>query len=444
MPSYGVVTSGADGPWRATMRDLHGRRATGNLVSVEGTGPFNFGDFHDESEDAVDDDVAQPMWLPPEDRLWRHPSEVAEHGRPQGRAGPVLPLRTLRREHRFTVTAGVVGAAAVATAVVVAFSLTSSPEVATTARTVVPAQETSFVTVPSGITAPLVVKMMEALRPSLISIRPADGKGSGHMTGIVLPGGNLAVTAAAAVGKATRVEIVTSTGQHRQVSVLGSDTHSGIAVVSTGGGLTPASFADGNVTAGELAIAACLCGSAVAAADPAAAAVGEVRKVGSAATLKSGAGLVDTIEADMPLGHSPWGGVLMNGQGQVVGVLDARESVASGRAGVFVPSSLAVAVAQDLATTHTVEHGWLGIKCTDAPDGGGAKITTIMAGSPAATAGLHQGDVVEAVDAEPVSTLADLQASLYTSPPGTAVSVLLDRAGRDVSATLTLAGSPTG
>jgi S1-C subfamily serine protease len=112
--------------------------------------------------------------------------------------------------------------------------------------------------------------------------------------------------------------------------------------------------------------------------------------------------------------------------------------------GGFVPSSLAVAVARELATSHKVEHGWLGIKCTDVPDAGGAMITAIMAGSPAATAGLHQGDVVEEVDSQPVDSLADLQASLYTSPPGTAVSVTLVRSGQDMMTTMTLAVTPTG
>jgi S1-C subfamily serine protease len=345
------------------------------------------------------------------------------------------------------VTAGVVGAAAVATAAVVAFTLVNSQQVPTQAHTVSTVQETSFVPVPvSDITAPLVTRMISALRPSLIAIRPEGGKGSAHMTGIVLPGGDLAVTAAAAVGQAKRVEIVTSSGQHRSVRVLGSDPHSGIAVVGTGGGLSPASFADGDVAPGELAIAACLCGAAVAEAgtDRPAAALGEVSKVGMATTLSGGAGLVDTIEADMPLGPAPWGGVLLNAQGQVVGVLDARESTADGHMGVFVPSSLAVAVARELATSHKVEHGWLGIKCTDVPDAGGAMITAIMAGSPAATAGLHQGDVVEEVDSQPVDSLADLQASLYTSPPGTAVSVTLVRSGQDMMTTMTLAVTPTG
>jgi S1-C subfamily serine protease len=101
-------------------------------------------------------------------------------------------------------------------------------------------------------------------------------------------------------------------------------------------------------------------------------------------------------------------------------------------------------VARELATAHKVEHGWLGITCTDAPDESGARITAVMAGSPAASAGLHQGDIVEAVDSQPIDSFADLQASLYTSPPGTPVSVMVVRSGQGLMTTLTLAGSPTG
>ena len=438
---------------RVTVRDVPPTRGAGNLVGMEGSGPFNFGDLPDDPEDsASDDDVPTPAWLPPEDRLWRHPSEVARHGQPQSALGALSgPGGPRRRERRFAVTAGVVGAAAVVTAVVAvtAFTLTDSQRASTSAQGVTGASEATLVTVPiiTGISAPVVVRMMAALRPSLIAIGPVTGSRSAHMTGIVLPGGDLAVTAVAAVGKASRVEIVTSSGQRRWVRVLGRDPHSGIAVVGTGGGLTPANFADADVEPGELTIAACLCGSAAvaAAADlPAAAAVGEVRKVGASVTLSGGTHLVDTIEADMPLGAAPWGGVLLDGRGQVVGVLDARKSTVSGRTGLFVPATLAVAVARELASDHTVEHGWLGIKCTDVPDDGGARITAIMAGSPAAGAGLHQGDVVEAVDLHRVNSLADLQASLYTSPPGTSVSVLLARAGQDMVTTMTLAGSPTG
>jgi putative serine protease PepD len=437
------------------VRDLLRRRGAGNLVGVEGSGPFNFGDFPDDPygsgpENVGPDDDIRPRWLPPEDRLWRHPSEVARHGKPQGGLRTSSgPGRSSRRERRFAVTVGVVGVAAVAIVVVVASTVGNSPGVTSSTLAVAPATTASLVSGPatSGITAPLVVQMVKALRPSLIAIGKVDGKRSSSMTGIVLAGGDLAVTSASAVGSATHVEIVTSSGQHRRVRVLGSDPDSGIALVSTGGGLTPAPFAEGDVQPGELAIAACLCGIAVAAAadDPTAtAAVGEVRKVGTSDTLSGGIRLIDTIDADVPLGPAPMGGVLLNAQGQVTGILDARKRTSSGRTGVFVPASLAVGVAHELATSHKVEHGWLGIQCANAPDEGGARITAIMAGSPAASAGLHEGDVVEAVDAHPIDSLADLQASLYTTPPGTPVSVMLVRSGQDMMTTMTLAGSPTG
>ncbi|HVC70248.1 MAG TPA: PDZ domain-containing protein [Acidimicrobiales bacterium] len=401
----------------------------------------------------MDDETPRPAWLPPEDRLWRHPSEIALHGQPQGEVpSPPLRLRTAGRERRFAITAGVVGVAAVATVAAVAFSLPDSQGVAPNSHIAASNVEASLVTSPSttavrSVRAPQVMEMVDQLRPSLVAIGPAHSSTAARMTGVVLPGGNLAVTAAAAVGSASMVEIVTSSGRRRLVKVLGRDPHAGIAVVETGGGLSPASFAANVVEPGELAIAACLClaaESATAAANATLAAVSEIRKVDTGGRALGGMKLIDTIEADIPLGPAPWGGVLMNGEGEVVGILDGQESVSHGGAGVFVPASLAVAVADELATSHTVEHGWLGIKCADVSGDGGARITTVMTGSPAAAAGLHDGDVVEAVDAQPIDSLADLQASLYTSPPGTAVSVLLARSGREVLTTMTLAGSPTG
>jgi S1-C subfamily serine protease len=340
----------------------------------------------------------------------------------------------------------------VPTAVAVSFAFTDSPGVATETRTVSKVTEASLITKPvvAGLDTPLVMRVASALRPSLVGIAPVAGIGAPHMTGVVLPGGELAVTAAAAVGHASRVDIVTSDGRHRIGKVVGSDPHSGIAIVSTGGGLTPATFAGVDVETGALAITACLCATVARSAANSGShstvavevAIGKVRNVGTAATIGSGTGLVDTIEADMPVGRSPWGGVLLNGQGQVVGILDARESNARGGAGVFVPAPLAVAVARELATTHKVEPGWLGIEGSDAPDDAGARITYVMAGSPAASAGLRQGDVVEAVDSHPIDSFLDLAARVYTTPPGTPVRVVLARDGTDMTMTLTLAGGP--
>ena len=74
-------------------------------------------------------------------------------------------------------------------------------------------------------------------------------------------------------------------------------------------------------------------------------------------------------------------------------------------------------------------HGWLGVEGTDAPGGAGAKVAHGAAGGPAAGR-LQPGQVIVAVDALPVRTMAELRARLYVLPPGTAVDALGPAAAR--------------
>ena len=78
------------------------------------------------------------------------------------------------------------------------------------------------------------------------------------MTGVVLPGGDMVITAASAAAGVTRMVVVTSSGKRMNGKVLASDKSSGIAVVSTSGGLFPASFSDTDLVPGDLAVTACL------------------------------------------------------------------------------------------------------------------------------------------------------------------------------------------
>ena len=118
--------------------------------------------------------------------------------------------------------------------------------------------------------------------------------------------------------------------------------------------------------------------------------------------------------------------------------------------GLFVPAPLAEGVALELAKTHQVDHGWLGVRCTDLGASGvgqpnqGAEVTTIMPGSPALKAGLEPGDVVVGVDTHRVDSVADLQERLYTVAPGTSVQLQVERGTGENVVTVTLADSPGG
>src|SRR5579864_8351882 len=383
--------------------------------TMERGGPFTGGDIPEDPE-AGDDGAGavQRGWVPPEDRLWRHPSEIAGLGPPR----PTPPFFETgaggwhrRRSPRASLAAGVVGAAAIATTIAVVLAFVDTKGTTTSLKTESPGGSDMITAATTSLTSMPVVghdvtRLVASVRPSLVGLEPLNATGPAHMTGVVLPGGDLVVTAAAAVAGAVELEVVTAQGKRLRGKVVGSDAHSGVAVISTEGGLTPATFADEEVKPNDLDIVACLCSrekSSSTSPAPAAAAVGMVQEVGTAVALVDGPNLVNVIEAEMPLGPTSWGGVLLDSHGSVIGILDGQMSAGNDTIGVFVPAPLAEGVALQLAKTHQVSHGWLGVVCADqAPRG--ASVTKILPGSPASKAGLKPGDVVVAVGTHGVSS----------------------------------------
>jgi S1-C subfamily serine protease len=70
----------------------------------------------------------------------------------------------------------------------------------------------------------------------------------------------------------------------------------------------------------------------------------------------------------------------------------------------------------------------------------GFKIVDVGKGTPADTAGLRAGDVITAVDGQPVSAihLYDLRKRLRNDAPGTTVTITVTRDGAPQTAKLTL------
>ena len=420
---------------------------------MDGGGFYTSGDLPDDGDGRAEDAVSGAQrWLPPEDRLWRHPSEIARHGLPSsphpllGSSGGAWARRRLRRS---SILAGIAGVASVATAAAVATAVIDASGTGSE-RSGAPATNAVTIATTSATSLPAisrdVLRLVQSLRPSLVGLEPVGSSGT-HMTGVVLPGGALVVTAAAAVAGVSQMDVVTSDGKVHRGEVVGTDSRSGVAVVSTDGGLAPATFADEPVGPGDFALVACLCATTTAAPKSHAAAqphaaMSTVKQVGTGVSLGGGVALVDAIEAEMPLGRTAWGGVLVDSHGRVIGVLDGvTTSTDEDPLGVFVPAPLAEGVAQELAQTHRVEHGWLGVVCSDGAVTG-ATVTRVMPGSPASSAGIRPGDVVEAVANHDIGSLADLQERLYTLPPGDPVQLSVARSSHTIALTATLANSP--
>ena len=176
----------------------------------------------------------------------------------------------------------------------------------------------------------------------------------------------------------------------------------------------------------------------------------------------------DVIQTDAPINPGNSGGVLVNIEGQVMGVTAAIESTSGANAGIgfVIPSIIVNKVVPSLIATGSYDHPWIGIsgstiqteiaKAMDLPETQhGALVKEVIAGSPADEAGLRGsdktteiknteveigGDIITAIDGTPVNDFEDLVAYLARSTDvGQKVTLSIIRDGKDMQIDLTLA-----
>jgi serine protease Do len=143
-------------------------------------------------------------------------------------------------------------------------------------------------------------------------------------------------------------------------------------------------------------------------------------------------GLIQTDAAVNP-GNS--GGPLVNAHGELIGInqMIATNSGSFAGASFAIPSSTAKAIADQIIHTGSAHHGYLGIAMNDVtPENAqyfnlsealGAIVSQVSPGSPAATAGLKNGDVITSLNGKPVENGGALQVDVAQLTPGTHISL---------------------
>src|SRR5271170_7282920 len=199
---------------------------------MERGGPFTGGENPEDPEGELDDETgaSQRGWLSPEDRLWRHPSEVSGVGLPRSGGAYLAPGAGMgrRRARGATLAAGVVGVAAIATTLAVVLAFVDAKPASTASEAgpgfrsdSVPVASTSLTSMP--LVGNDVMRLVASVRQSLVGLERVGATTPPHMTGVVLPGGALVVTAASAVAGASQLDVITSTGKRMRGRVVGSD-----------------------------------------------------------------------------------------------------------------------------------------------------------------------------------------------------------------------------
>ena len=144
----------------------------------------------------------------------------------------------------------------------------------------------------------------------------------------------------------------------------------------------------------------------------------------------------DFIQTDASINPGNSGGPLLNADGNVIGVTSAVLATGQG-IGFAIPIDRALRVARELVKTGALADAWWGFDVESQDKV--TRVTHVEDGSPAAKAGLREGDVIVRVEATPVHDADELRFLLHDVPLGTKVELGLTRGGAPVSAAMTAA-----
>lgn len=151
----------------------------------------------------------------------------------------------------------------------------------------------------------------------------------------------------------------------------------------------------------------------------------------------------DFIQTDASINPGNSGGALVDAQGRLIGINTAILSQSGGSQGVgfAIPVNLARAVMEQIISGGKVTRGYLGLmlqpltpelaKEFKAPNQNGAVVGDVTPDSPAAEAGIKEGDVIVEFNGKKVTDPRQLRLAAAQTLPGTKAMVKVIRDGKE-------------
>lgn len=267
-----------------------------------------------------------------------------------------------------------------------------------------------------------------AAAPSVVQVRVADGLGSG----VVLDDHGNVVTNAHVVSSFDTAKVVLNDGTRHNATVTGSFPAVDLAVVHiTDATPPPADFADSSqLRLGQVVLALGsplgLRGSVT---------QGIVSALNRTEQESSSVMLGGLIQTSAPIFPGNSGGALVDLRGAVIGLptLGADDT----GIGFAIPSNTVVAIGRQLAADGRVTHSglaWIGMLAAPVRSGG-LRVLKVIAGSPAAKAGITVHSKLLAIDGRRVATASGVKRLLLSRRPGETLTLTIQPSGgakRDV------------
>jgi S1-C subfamily serine protease len=279
----------------------------------------------------------------------------------------------------------------------------------------------------------IVAGVAERLTPKVASLRVPHGSGEGLGSGVVFTGDGFLLTNAHVVGRASAGTASFSDGTSVPFRVVGADPLSDLAVLRANGPTPePAELGEADqLVVGQLVVAVGnplgLAGSVTA---------GVVSALGRSLPAR-GRVIEDVIQTDAALNPGNSGGALADASAKVVGI---NTAVAGVGLGLAVPvNDTTRRIISALMRDGRVRRAYLGLAMTPGPVPAawrerlgrktGLLVAEVVAGGPAARAGLRKGDLLLTVASKPVAVAQDLQRLMFSDAIGRPLSITVMRNG---------------
>ena len=263
-------------------------------------------------------------------------------------------------------------------------------------------------------------------------MEPGARKQGSKGSGVIVTAQGRILTNAHVVNGADDIQVTLQDGTDWDAKVIGIDAMADLAVIQLQGKvppLKPLTFGDSNaLRLGEVVLA-----------------IGDPFGVGKSVTMgivsakgRGGMGIEDYedfIQTDAAINPGNSGGALVNLRGELVGINTAIASKSGGYAGIgfAIPTSMARPIMDMLVKDGKVSRGYLGVSLITVnaklakeyklAATRGAVVADVLAGSPAAKAGLAEGDVITALNGSEIKSSDVFRNTVAMIRPGTTVSL---------------------
>lgn len=262
-------------------------------------------------------------------------------------------------------------------------------------------------------------------------------------SGFVISADGYVVTNNHVVENATKVTVVFDDGSEQVAEIVGTDERTDLAVLKIEGTDLPfVNFETEASRVGDWVVA-----------------VGNPFGLGGTVTVGvisgsgrniGGSNYGDFLQIDAAVNTGNSGGPAFNTKGEVVGVNTAIYSPNGGNVGIAfaIPAATVKGIVDQLINSGTVTRGYLGVGIQDVnrdiADGvglstaKGAIVSNVAEDGPAGPAGVKSGDIITAVDGDPIDDALDLSRTIAGKSPDSSVELTIWRDGAETKISVKL------